>query len=95
MSAAGDNLVRYHFHLVKGTAIPALESKTTEFALITPKKEASFESVSKLGLKVRDFWDSNGHPAAFATGEENHDLILIIVGWPSTTVRPISESPLS
>ncbi|KAJ3894272.1 hypothetical protein GG344DRAFT_63054 [Lentinula edodes] len=85
MSAAGDNLVRYHFHLVKGTAIPALESKTTEFALITPKKEASFESVSKLGLKVRDVWDSNGHPAAFATGEENHDLILIIVGWPSTT----------
>ncbi|KAJ3881746.1 hypothetical protein F5051DRAFT_396361 [Lentinula edodes] len=85
MSAAGDNLVRYHFHLVKGTAIPALESETTEFALITPKKEASFESVSKVGLKVRDVWDSNGHPAAFATGEENHDLILIVVGWSSTT----------
>ncbi|KAJ4482043.1 hypothetical protein J3R30DRAFT_2116424 [Lentinula aciculospora] len=85
MSAAGDKLIRYQLELVQGTAIPALESKNTEFVIITPKEGVSLERIREVGLDVHDVWDTNGHPIALWESVEGDRTFLIIVGWLSTT----------
>ncbi|KAJ3747166.1 hypothetical protein DFH05DRAFT_779350 [Lentinula detonsa] len=95
VSVAGDQFFHHEFNVVKGTAIPGLESKNTEFVIITPKGGASFDKVREAGLKVRDILDSNGHPAAFAESVQGDGMFLMIVGWlsPAHHLNTVKEEP--
>ncbi|KAJ3801519.1 hypothetical protein GGU11DRAFT_214618 [Lentinula aff. detonsa] len=95
VSVAGDQFFHHEFNVLKGTAIPGLESKTTEFVIITPKEGASYDKVREAGLKVRDVLDSNGHPAAFAESVQGDGMFLMIVGWLSSThhLNTVKEEP--
>ncbi|KAJ3722085.1 hypothetical protein DFJ43DRAFT_679443 [Lentinula guzmanii] len=95
VSVAGDQFFHREFDVLKGTAIPGLESKTTEFVIITPKEGASYDKVREAGLKVRDVLDSNGHPAVFAESVQGDGMFLMIVGWLSSThhLNTVKEEP--
>ncbi|KIK57291.1 hypothetical protein GYMLUDRAFT_87011 [Collybiopsis luxurians FD-317 M1] len=83
-AVAGDHLVRRQFIPIKGTPFPALESKNTEFVIITPKDGASPEKVKEIALRVRDVWDREGHTAALSESAGDDVAFLMLVGWDST-----------
>lgn len=79
-------LIQREFTVVKGTPLSALEAKTTELVIITPKDGVSFSQLKEFSLKVRDVWSENGHPSTISEGD---GAIFSIVGWSSTAVRAL------
>ncbi|KAE9392812.1 hypothetical protein BT96DRAFT_944358 [Gymnopus androsaceus JB14] len=82
-SLQGAEFKRYQFLPVQGDAVPAFESKNTEFVIVTPNAGVSKDVVKEATLKAHGVSKGVAHrPAAVGESLDGSGL-LVSVGWVS------------
>ncbi|KIK51372.1 hypothetical protein GYMLUDRAFT_50606 [Collybiopsis luxurians FD-317 M1] len=78
---------RHQFSGVVGSPGPGLQSDITEVVVVKPKAGVTGEEVKEAAQKLGEIFTGHGHPAALGESINGDGVYLIVVGWPSVTVR--------
>lgn len=83
--SAGD-LQRHAFYPALRLPEPAFESKTTELVIAKRKEGVSQDEFKQATFKLGNILHEAGHPSAVAESVDGSGIILLAVGWDSSTV---------